>query len=496
MSRRRILLMQPSVGHMDTMRSAPALPLGLLHAASMVAESFEVEIFDQRLHRDWRAALVGRLGPDLLLVGTTSYTGTTIGAALDMCKVVRAKTPEVPIVLGGIHASLLPHQSVRSPQVDFVVEGEGERPLLALAEALAAGAQPEAPGLWTKRNGEVCGQPRAGFAELASMPEPPLHLVDVQKYLPRYLGRKSLYFQSSRGCPMECSYCYNVVFNDRKWRALPAKLVLERVARLVAEHGAEDLYFVDDTFFINLDRGREIARGLCDLDVTWQVQGVDIPSLKRMTDADFDLILRSGCSRLSVGVESGSPKIRRTIHKQGTIDDIREITSRLAAWPITLYYSFICGLPTETIGDLRATVDLMFDVLERNPRVRVSPLYNFSPFPGTEAFDAAVNAGLRVPDTLEGWSAWDYATTQLYPERRQLYERLYFTSLFMDDKTKEYAADSPLMRRLSQAYRPIARLRTKHLFVRGMVLHRAMDPAIRLLKAPVLSAILGGASGS
>ena len=309
------------------------------------------------------------------------------------------------------------------------------------------------------------------------MPAPPWHVVDISRYLPLYKGRKSTYFQSSRGCPLPCTYCYNVVFNSRRWRALSPEKTLEQIRQLVDNHGVEDIYFVDDMFFTDLKRARKIAEGLVDIDVSWQVQGVDILGMKRMTEDDCRLLLASGCERLTCGIESGSPRLRRYIEKGGTVEDVEEVTARFAKFPITLYYSFLCGVPTETMEEVRMTVDLMFRLLRSNPNVHVSPVYNFTPYPGTSLFDVSVELGLQPPTTLEGWAGYRHESTNLFPDRRAFYESLYFTSQFLDDKTREY--DVPrLVRAGARAYRPLARFRTKHLFFAGLVERRAMDVAL------------------
>ncbi|MBI2890232.1 MAG: B12-binding domain-containing radical SAM protein [Nitrospirae bacterium] len=464
---------------MDDLRSSPTLPVALLHASALVAQEFPVRFFDRRLHvEDWESELIRRLTPDVFLVGVTAFTGPMIRSSLEMCRLVRRLRPELPIVWGGIHASLLPQQTAADPLVDYVVEGEGEYPLRDLARALAANRRPtDIPGVWYKEGDQVKGMPGAPLGRLDDLPAPPWHLVEMDRYQPRYNGRRSLCFQSSRGCPLNCSYCYNVVFSRRRWRALSPERTIEQVRQVVERHGVEDVYFVDDMFFTNRKRALAIAEALKPLGVTWQVQGVDILGLKRMSDDDYGRILDSGCGRLTVGIESGSPRVREAIHKDGTIEDILDVTRRLARFPITLFYSFMCGIPTETLEEVRMTVDLMFKLMALNRNVRVSPVYTFTPYPGTELFEIALQHGLRPPSTLDGWADFRYDQSRLFPQNKALYEALYFTSLFLDDKAREYGAPG-WARVLAKMYRPVARLRAKNFFFKGLVEKRAMDLAM------------------
>lgn len=494
---RKILLLQPAVGTWDGMRTQPALPLSLLHAATLVHPEFHVEVFDQRVHPvGWERALANHLTPSLMLAGVTAFTGPMIQSGLSMCRLVRKLRPDVPIVWGGVHASLLPNQTVESPFADYVIQGEGEMALRDLCRALSTGRKPEGiPGVWWKENGAVHGTVPGMIPDLDALPDPPWDLVDARRYMPLYKGRRSYYFQSSRGCPLNCSYCYNVAYSRRRWRALSAEKTVERIRHLVETHGIEDVYFVDDMFFTSRRRALAIAEGLRELKITWQIQGVDIRGLMRLTDEQYRLIVESGCRRLTVGIESGSPSIRRYLKKEGGIGDIMEMARRLASYPITLYCSFMCGIPTETVEDIKATVDLMFALLKLNPHVRVSPLYNFSPYPGTELFEVALRHGMRPPDSLEGWALFRHDQANVFPERKRFYEALHFTSLFVDDKTREYGVPA-WVRFLAKAYRPMARFRTRRLLFGGLIEKRAMDLTLaawqRMARRPVSGNILHG----
>ena len=458
------------------MRSSPALPLSLLHAAAVAVRDWDVRVFDRRLFaQDWKAPLRAALDAGPVLVGVTAFTGPMIRSALELCDAVRAMRPGVPIAWGGVHPSLLPPATtLQDPRVDYVVQGEGEYALPALARAVADGTPPAGiPGVWWKDADGVHGTPPVLIENLDELPDPPWDLVDLARYQPVYKDRRSTYLQSSRGCPHRCGYCYNGVYNGRRWRGLSAERTLEQARTLVRQYGVRDLYFVDDMFFANPKRAMAIARGLLPLGVTWQVQGVDIPGLKRLTDADLDLLVEAGCTRMSVGIESGSPRIRDLVQKTGTVDDVLQVATRLARTPLILYCSFMCALPTETDEDVRQSVDLAFELIRRNPNIRISPFYNFSPYPGTDMFERAVALGLKVPATLEGWADFDHSESNLDLGRRSFYESLYFTSMFLDDKASEYGMPAWAVA-LARVYRPVARFRTRHFLFQGLIEREVM----------------------
>ena len=465
--RGRIVLLQPRVGYIDNMRSKPAMPLSLLHAVSLAVEHYDVVVIDQRVHHDWRLRLQREVDADPLLVGITCYTGPMIGRALEMAALVRDSNPRVPIVWGGVHVGLLPEQALAHPLVDIVVRGEGEQSLLDLARVLVHGGDlTTVPGISFLDGDRYVATPAAPYLDVSTAPEIPYGLVDVEHYKPIYAGRPSLYMESSRGCPYACTYCYNVYFNDRKWRAQSPERVVERVEYVRDKFGVQDVYFVDDDFFINARRSRAIIEGLCGIDVTWQVQGSDIVNISKMDDDFLRMLERSGFRRFTIGIETGSPRMRKLMKKEGSVDSIVATFERLAHYPFVIYGSFISNFPGETLDDIKLTLQLIDRLHEANPNFRNSPVYHYTPYPGTPMFDQAVTAGFVPPSNLDGWSSFNFeghGFVQVGGQDRRFYERLYVATLFNDQKYDEYTV--PWWARLgAQAYRPIAQRRLKHLY--------------------------------
>jgi radical SAM superfamily enzyme YgiQ (UPF0313 family) len=215
-----------------------------------------------------------------------------------------------------------------------------------------------------------------------------------------------------------------------------------------------------------MERGLEIARRIRNegLDVQWQLQGVEIRTILDMSHEELDLLRTSGCVRFSFGADSGSDRILRRLRKNHTVQDIIEVNRRLARYDITIYYSFISGIPTETLDDLTKTKDLILKLTEENPHARTSPVYNYFPFPGAELYEEILSSyGYVPPQNLEEWGNVDYGVNNIPyvdKEMQQILEHLYLPSLFIDRKFHEYDT-SPLLRWIGDVYRPLARLRLK-----------------------------------
>lgn len=465
MTRRTVILCQPRIGYMDEVRSAPTLPLSLIHAASELVREFDVRIVDTRLDPDWKKALARESGSRPLYIGITASTGPMIGHALEIARTVRAADPAIPIVWGGTHPTMLPAQTVAHPLVDAVVAGDGERPAATIARRIAAGANLSGiPGVMVKGDTAPAASDQAD--DLDEYPPAPFDLVDPRRYRPRYLGRSSTFYQASRGCPHACRYCYNVFAHRRRWRAFSAERVVGQITELVRNHGVQDIYFVDDNFFIDTARAMRIARGLKPLGCTWQVQGADLASIGRLCDADLRLLHESGLRRLTIGIESGSVVMRRRLGKTGSVDEIAAMVARLAPLEIIVFGSFITNLPGETADDLRDSVRLVECLHKTSPRFRNSPFYIYTPFPGTPMFEDAVGDGFCQPVSLEGWAGFSYEGNAYVPKGAptpSFYEGLYLSSLLNDAKVEDYSSRT-LLRVLARAYRPVARFRMHHLW--------------------------------
>ena len=121
MKKSKIVLVYPRIGLEH--RGDVGLPYGLLTVAAELIDKFNVVLIDQRTNSSWKKRLKKELSNDCLCVGISSMTGTQLRYALEITEIVRKNAPRVPLVWGGVHVTILPEQSLRSPFVDIVVSG-------------------------------------------------------------------------------------------------------------------------------------------------------------------------------------------------------------------------------------------------------------------------------------------------------------------------------------------------------------------------------------
>jgi len=444
------------------------LPMGLIMSAIKIHEKYNVVIVDQRIDKDWRQHLANLLEENPLCIGITAMTGRQIHEALRVSEI--AKNKNCPVVWGGIHASLLPEQTISHPLVDYVIEGEGEETFAEFIDALASERSVnKIAGVWTKEFGQPsCGGKRP-FVDLDKLPPIPFHLVDFKKYVnPRHY-KGSIVMYTSRGCPQRCTFCYNNTYNRSHWRAFSSSRVLDDMQRIQSEYsGINHFELWDDNFFVDLKRAGEIADGIRRLRprVTWSVLGAHIHDIIRMDTNYLALLKDSGLKEMVVGVESGSQRIIDLIQKNFTVEQLFHINRLLGDFGICPTYSFISGVPGENDNDIKKTIEVMFRLMNDNPNIRLGTIKPFICYPGTTIYEKALELGFVPPKHLDDWSSFvwtDYLNLRIPwvpKKRRELLSWLYYYSLLMNP---EYMfINSKLFKIIVSCLRPIAKWRMKH----------------------------------
>lgn len=467
------ILIEPRTGAFDRYLDWGRVPLELLSVGSLpYQKGYDVKIIDQRAELNWKEAIRRELTEKTLAVGIPSLTGNKIKHGLECAKFVREEAPNVRIVWGGTHATLVPEQTLANPYVDALVLGEGDFVFYEILEALRTNHSLHGiQGVWYKTSsGEVVKNPRRPFIKnLDELPELSYELVDkyMEKYLNRPFGRGTDAI-TSRGCGGRCYFCYNLVFNGGFWRGMSAEETLRRLTNVVHRYNLEFVCFLDDNLFMNLERLKKICQGIIDsgLNITWRTIGVRVDTLMKMDDSFLKLLWDSGCREIYVGGETGSPEMMSHIDKNLNVEDMPIINRKLAKFNFILKFTFICGYPHEGEEQVQATVKLAEQLCRENPNT-YTPFFLLAPYPGTKVFDEALSLGFHSPTSLEEWGNFNQDDWVIkYPpwyskaKARRL-NSIAFTSFFLNPRIAN-KIDNRLLRWAFKIYGPIARIRFKH----------------------------------
>lgn len=400
-------------------------PLGLLSLAGSLREAgYEPLIIDGALHPDYLSRIQQALDGSICF-GVSLLTGPMIRDAIVASHMVRQLRPDLPIVYGGWHPSLLTGETLREDFVDVVVRHQGDKTLVEIVQRLAAGKGLDmVAGCWFKRNGRIIRNPDRPAAPISDLAEPAYDLADFNAYAAAGGGRK-LPYATSIGCPYACNYCTDMVFYNRRFNAYDVDRVVNEMTGLVREHHISEVALVDSNFLVDVRRAVGIARGLIASNVRfkWTFQA-STDLLCRMTDEEVELLGASGVSHIGFGTESASPEILHWMNKRHQhIEDIYEAARKCARAGIRITLNLIFGYPGEEEQHRRETLRVMSDIAARFNNVSFSPNI-FTPYPGIPIWPDLKERGLRQPETLEEWADVDLGSNNLPWLRGRSFDRL------------------------------------------------------------------------
>jgi radical SAM superfamily enzyme YgiQ (UPF0313 family) len=347
----------------------------------MAARGLPVTLLDaygEGLSWEETAAFVRRLRPDVLGLSTmTPVRDVAWRAAALLRPYVRH------IVLGGPHPTAVGSSALdECPDLDFLVEGEGEETLPALVEALSAASQPPPiPGVVSR---SWHGGPGV-MPDPERLPLPARHLLPNHRYRYPLATRAPIAtLITSRGCPFHCTFCDQAV-TGRRWRPRSPAHVLDELRHLEAT-GFRYVNIYDDNFTVDRRRVEAICEGILrqKIRLDWKcearVDGVDREMLK--------LMARAGCRTIAYGLETANQVGMDALRKDSTVEEARQALrwTRKAGIETMAYVLF--GIPGETPADARRTLE--FCEAEGVSYVQFSTL---SAVPGTALFDQAQAEG-------------------------------------------------------------------------------------------------------
>lgn len=410
-SRDKVVLFYPAY---ESEENAPPLALSAI-AGPLLSDGVEVVIVDSALEADPVAATLAHLDGALCL-GCSFITGSMIADLIAVCTAARARFPDLPIILGGWHPSILPEQTLEAEFADVVVVRQGEESFRELVTLLRAGEPPHgvAGTLYKDADGAIVRAPERPYTPIAALPDrmPGYELVDLDRY-ERHTGLRWLLYTTGHGCPYNCGYCSNASVYGRNLDLLPPEQVVDEVDFLVRRHGVGLLGIIDDIFFLFRDRSKAIAEGLLQrgVKVDWYVQD-RADSVARLTREEIRMYRRAGLVRIHFGAESGSDRVLRSIEKLSKVENTLKAVDRCREGEVRASFGFIFGLPDEDEAALRDTVDLIGQIYARYERADCHTNI-FTPYPGSPLWSRSVELGVDPPASLGDWVPYFPRVTEL-----------------------------------------------------------------------------------
>lgn len=364
--------------------------LGLLSLAAVaVADGHQVAIYDPK--RQVRNGdlpydeTLYEMAADQILLCQPDVVGlTTLGCsflfALGVGRILKRRAPELPLLLGGPHATMLARPILeRYTAFDVVVRHEAEETLPAVLACLATMKFADVPGVsWRTRGGveETPGSPR--IENLDTLPA-----LDYELYPMHDLDLELIRVEAGRGCPFACTFCSTATFFQRRHRLKsPARLVSE-MDTLRDRYSPREFKLDHDLFTVNRDKVLAFCDAVGDRGHKWRVSAridcVDGELLERMAAA--------GCVGLYFGVETGSRRMQKISKKRLDLDLVAATLDLCERLGIESTTSFITGYPEEHAEDQLETLNMLGLCFSRPARACIPQLHILTPEPGTSLFN-------------------------------------------------------------------------------------------------------------
>lgn len=349
------------------------------------------------LYQDVREKIINEaVASSPSIIGISCIT-REYNSVMDLAAILKKKLG-VPIVVGGIHSSLYPHQFIyENSPVDFAVIGEGEDTMLELTRVLQSGKTnfDSIDGIAYFKNGKCHQTNVRALKDVFSISPVNVYnklnmdfYTSAHPYVARYVRLSGTQIFTSRGCPFSCTFCSNPLiwkmnkaYKPIRYRKISS--VIEEIKFLKSNYHIDSFYIMDDTFCIEKKRVEEFCSELknAKLDLIWATE----TRSNLVNEHLLKIMKKAGLIQLDIGVESGSNEMLSEIQKGIRVEDTINIFSLMRKHGVRGYANIMINLPNETLEQLQETIDLLEKIRPSSGGVGVTV-----PLPKTELFNKYV----------------------------------------------------------------------------------------------------------
>ena len=232
-------------------------------------------------------------------------------------------------------------------------------------------------------------------------------LVDLKEFVAvnTYYGQRTYNYQTSRGCPFNCGFCYNYAFHKTlKVRYHSPERVVSDLKYIKSKTAINYIKFCDDHFFVKLNRSVDILTRLKEFGVFPAYLQVRPDSVTEDLCKKLSAI---GSTRLLLGWESGNNRILALMRKGLTIEKTMERIDMISRFKnIKINATALIGVPTETLEEANDTIEKAIEIAEKIPSA-VPSVGTYIAFPGSDLYKLAITEGFVPPKDTEAWSQVD-----------------------------------------------------------------------------------------
>ncbi len=368
-------------------------PFALLQIATVLkSDGNAVEFIDAQAEQIPVDSLLSRAHEyDLVVISTSTMTFEEDAAMLQRMK---AAHPALLTVVFGSHPTFLPNATLSRPGVDIAVQHEPEYIVRDLARQVRQQQEWKSiQGIAFLEQGHVISNPPYPFIEnLDELPFPDVSLLPkgIDYFNPIVRRMPYITTSTSRGCPGRCTFCTAPAFDGKRVRFQSADYVIREIEYFV-EHGFHEIYFRDDTFFVNKKRDRQICQAILekDLHISWlgnaRVGMIDFDTMKLAKEA--------GCHTIKFGIESGVQEILDRSRKGYTLEQAYKTFAWANELGMATHAHCMLGMPGDTEESIKTTIQFVKDL-----HVTTATFGICTPYPGAPLYDEVLAVHPEIGD--------------------------------------------------------------------------------------------------
>jgi len=336
------------------------MPISLLAVASSMPNK-DLIILDERVLNNIYAHIFHQIHNNISEIMFTVYTGYQLTRAYKISQWIKKLWPSVKIIWGGPHVTALPEQTLASKYVDEI----------------------------------YCGYAEKGENEL------PWHLINIENYINPKTER--FIYISSYGCVGQCTFC--ATKERRGLVFIPLEKVEKDIDNLMKLYLFKECVIFDATTFTKPERALFIANLMKKHNLKW-IADSRADEICRIPKNMLDEIIDSGLTQLTIGLESGSPKVVEMMKKgKNHLENYKKCAEIMSKYDVKMCSGVIFGCPGEGPENIKQTIEYIKEIRKINPNFYISSTF-FMPLPNTEMCDIAKEYGYREPQSLQEWAEY------------------------------------------------------------------------------------------
>ena len=318
--------------------------------------------------------------PEILGLSTMS---NNIVIALEICRRVKKKHPEIVTILGGPGASFSASGIMASfNQVDFIVRGEADSIFPELIEQMQNKKVMKTINGVVYRDGEEIvdsGWPEP-ITDLDSLPIPDYEICGTDDSLD-----ESVTIEVGRGCPFACTFCSTSSFFKRKFRVKSVNRVIEEIALVQQRFGYRRIKMNHDLLTFNRDYIISLCDALSMLD--FPIQWGCSARLDTLDDEMLSTMKHAGCDTIYLGIEVVTSRMQQIINKRLDLNRLDNILEIAIGLDFKMILSFVIGFPEETQTDIDALWEFIFRAKSTYSLKIMIQVHSLVPEPGSKLFE-------------------------------------------------------------------------------------------------------------